>query len=119
MTIYKPFSVVDVPFPLVDPMEQKRRPALVLSDSSFQTANGAVVPAMITSAERTSWSGDIPLRDWQKAGLKKPSILHWKIFTLDTSLIVGLRSTLSDYDQGMLRTGFAAHFAVLLGVTTK
>ncbi len=119
MTIYKPFSVVDIPFPFVDSIGQKRRPALVLSDTSFQTANGAVVLAMITSAERSSWSGDIPLRDWQVAGLKKPSILRWKIFTLDASLVAGLRSTLSEYDQSLVRNGFEAHFAALLGVTTK
>lgn len=96
MTIYKPFSVVDVPFPFLDLIGQKRRPTLVLSDPSFQFSNGAVVLAMITSAERSSWSGDIPLRDWRMAGLKKPSILRWKIFTLEVSLIAGFRSTLSD-----------------------
>ena len=113
MTIYKPFSVVDVPFPFVDSIDQKRRPALVLSDPSFQNANGSVVLAMITSAERSSWYGDIPLRDWREAGLKKPSIVRWKIFTLDAALITGLRSSLSVYDQDAVRNRFATLFSVI------
>jgi len=38
---------------------------------------------MMTSAERSYWETDIKLDDWQRAGLRKASIIRWKIFTID------------------------------------
>ena len=110
MTIYSPFSVVDVPFPFVDSGRQKTRPALVLSDTAFQAANAAVVLAMITSAERSAWFGDIALRDWREAGLQKPSILRWKVFTIESVLIARARAPLSAYDAIAVRNGFRMTF---------
>ena len=107
MTIYEPFAVVDVPFPFVDSSRQKNRPALVLSNPAFQKANGAIVLAMITSAERRSWKFDAALADWGMAGLKKPCVIRWKLFTLDAALIRRLRGHLSDRDKGTARKGLA------------
>jgi mRNA interferase MazF len=110
MTIFEPFTVVDVPFPFVDLFLQKNRPALVLSNAAFQRANGATILAMITSAERSSWKSDSALADWRMAGLKKPCVIRWKLFTLDAALIRGLRGHLSDRDRGAAREGFAELF---------
>ena len=108
--IYEPFAVVDVPFPFVDSFRQKSRPALVLSNSTFQKANGAMILAMITSAERSSWKFDAALADWRMAGLKKPCLIRWKLFTLDAALIRGLRGHLSERDIGAAREGFGEVF---------
>ena len=110
MTIYEPFAVVDVPFPFVDSFRQKSRPALVLSNSAFQKANGVIILSMITSAERSSWKFDSALTDWRVAGLRKPCVIRWKLFTLDAALIRGLRGHLSDRDRGMAREAFAELF---------
>jgi mRNA interferase MazF len=111
MTIYDPFAVVDVPFPFVDSTRQKIRPALVLSGSAFQKANGALVLAMITSAERSSWKFDSALADWRTEGLKKPGVIRWKIFTLDAALIQALRGHLSDGDRERAKKVFAEVFS--------
>ena len=110
MTIYESFAVVEVPFPFIDSLRQKNRPALVLSSSAFQKANGALVLAMITSAERGSWKFDAALSDWRMAGLKKPCVIRWKLFTLDAALIRGLRGHLSDRDSGAVRKGLTEVF---------
>ena len=110
MTIYEPFAVVDVPFPFIDSLRQKSRPALVLSSPAFQKANGALVLAMITSAERSSWKFDAALANWRIAGLKKPCVIRWKLFTLDAALIRGLRGHLSRHDIGVVKARFAEVF---------
>ena len=56
--------------------------------SAFQKANGAIVLAMITSAERSPW----------------------KLFTLDAALIRSHRGHLSDRDRGVAISGFAEVF---------
>ncbi len=103
MTICRPGDVVDVPFPFIDAPEKKLRPALVLSDQHFQQASGAIILMMITSAVRSRWDSDIVLDDWQAAGLRKASILRFKIFTLDEQLVGSRRGTLSDKDQQKVR----------------
>ena len=110
MTIYEPFAVVDVPFPFIDSPRQKSRPALVLSNRSFQQSNNALILAMITSAERGAWAHDVALADWRAAGLKKSCVLRWKIFTLDSTLIAGLRGKLSDRDGTAVRKVFTEVF---------
>jgi hypothetical protein len=59
--------------------------------SGSARTSGAIVLMMVTSAERSHWETDIELDDWQRAGLRKSSILRWKIFTLDEQLIVSRR----------------------------
>jgi mRNA interferase MazF len=106
MTIYEPGTVVDVPFPFIKKERSKTRPALVLSSPTFQSACGACVLAMITSAERSAWPNDVLLADWRGAGLRKPSLLRWKIFTLDDALILGVRGALSPADWTRVRASF-------------
>lgn len=97
--IYKPFSVVSVPFPFTDANQQKRRPALVLSAREFQQKNGHVSLAMITTAKHSSWLGDHRILDLKKAGLPIESIVRQKIFTLDIRLIEKELGFLSHEDQ--------------------
>lgn len=58
---------------------------------------------MVTSAERSHWESDIELSDWQSAGLRKTSMVRWKLFAIDEQLIVSRRGTLSPRDQGKIR----------------
>lgn len=97
--IYKPFSVVLVPFPFTDADHQKRRPALVLSTHDFQQKNGHVSLAMITTAKHSSWFGDHTISDLKKAGLPVESIVRQKIFTLDSRLIEKQLGVLSEEDE--------------------
>jgi len=98
--IYKPFDVVVVPFPFTDLKEDKRRPALVLSDDkNFNNHSGNCVLAMITSQNNPDWPLDTPIRSIRKSGLKAPSKVRMKLFTLDNRLIIKKIGQLSNKDQ--------------------
>jgi hypothetical protein len=43
--------------------------------------------------------------------LKKPSIVRWKIFTLDESLIMGRRGRLAEEDLAKVRQALVAIFS--------
>ena len=70
--ICKPFDVVEVPFPFSDMPRAKRRKALVLSEHSFNEKNGCSILMMITSATHSRWHLDVPIVDWNRAGLRPP-----------------------------------------------
>jgi mRNA interferase MazF len=79
--------VVIVPFPFSTQLGQKRRPALVLSESAFNR-HGYSVLAMITTAGHHPWPGDVNLTGLKAAGLNTPCLVRLKLFTLDNRLIV-------------------------------
>jgi mRNA interferase MazF len=86
---YKPFDVVVVPFPFTDIKADKRRPALIISNNvNLNKKSGHAVLAMITSQKNPEWPLDTPITDNAKAGLKAPSKVRIKLFTLDNRLIV-------------------------------
>jgi mRNA interferase MazF len=98
--IYEQFDVVIVPFPFTDSSATKRRPALVLSDLiEFNTNARHTVMAMITTASHAPWPLDISIQDLGSAGLKQPSTIRMKLFTLDNSLIIRQIGQLSLSDQ--------------------
>ena len=111
MTAFEAGDLVDVPFPFIDTGTTKLRPALVLSTSEFQRKTGACVLSMVTSAERSRWENDLTIDSWSQAGLKKPSIIRWKIFTLDESLITGLRGRLAGEDLNRVRQALGEVFS--------
>jgi mRNA interferase MazF len=82
------WDVVRVPFPFTDRSAAKRRPALVLSNEAFNAASGHTVMAMITKRDSRAWPQDYDVRQWAEAGLKLPSWIRMKIFTLENTLII-------------------------------
>jgi mRNA interferase MazF len=93
------FTVVRVPFPFTDRNATKNRPALVLSDAAaFNTPAGHSVMAMITSQGNAPWPLDCPIADLGAAGLPAPSLVRFKLFTLDHRLVRGELGVLSATD---------------------
>ncbi len=104
MPTYSPGDVVVVPFPFSDRASSKRRPALVCSAAAFNDSAHHLVLAMITTASHRKWPGDAVIRDLAAAGLPVPSIVRWKLFTLDTSLVLRRAGALSARDRATCRT---------------
>jgi mRNA interferase MazF len=88
-TIFKPWTVVEVPFPFIDKAIAKKRKALVVCTQSYQKKTGACILAMITSAENSSWPNDVKIEKYSVAGLKKPCVVRLKVFTIESSLVIG------------------------------
>ena len=99
---YDAYEIVKVPFPFTDTKTTKVRPALILSSAkSFNSKIGLSMMAMITciQPDRELWPSDIVIENLQLAGLPVPSIIKFKIFTLDHRLIMGRLGNLSKRDK--------------------
>ena len=108
---YEPLEVVVVPFPFTDRRAEKRRPALVVSSGEFNRMHQQLILAMITSAQGPTWSSDVELADWRKAGLTVPCKVRLKLFTLENSLILRRVGVLSGEDAAAIRATFARFLA--------
>ena len=91
------FEVVVVPFPFTDSDQSVKRPAVVISRRAFN-AEGHTVMAMITDARNQAWPLDIHI-DYQAAGLKMPSVVRMKFFTVDNRLVIRSIGRLSPVDR--------------------
>ena len=101
------FDVVVVPFPFTDRAQQKRRPALVLSNAAFNKQSGHSVMAMITSVGNAPWPLDVKIANLKAAGLPAASVVRMKMFTLDNQFVIGKAGRLSKSDQAQVERSFA------------
>ena len=96
--ILRPYVVVVVPFPYSDRLSEKRRPALIVSNTEVPEMLGRVWLAMITSVQ-ASELGDVAIGDLSKAGLPVASTIRCsKIATLDAHRIIRSIGELSEPD---------------------
>lgn len=108
---FEAFCVVRVPFPFTDREAVKNRPALVLSRSQvFGVPSGHSVMAMITSASNAPWPLDCRITDLESAGLPAPSVVRFKLFTLDHRLVRGRLGTLAEVDMRAVQRAMAKLF---------
>ena len=96
-------DVVIVPFPFVDHPVVKIRPALVLSVRRFNADEGQSLLAMITTAARSHWTSDCPIRELEPAGLKTASVVRLKLFTFENAVIGRRLGSLADQDFTAVR----------------
>jgi mRNA interferase MazF len=71
MTTFNPGAVVLIDFPHTDGAQGKPRPALVILD----TGDADVMLARITTQQQSAIY-DVPISDWQPAGLRSPSTVR-------------------------------------------
>ena len=104
------FDIVVVPFPFSEAAGSKRRPALVLSSTAFNSA-GHTVLAMITTSGHRPWPGDCAVTDIQSAGLPRPCIVRLKLFTLDNRIILRRIGRLAKRDIAGVKAALDTHLA--------
>ena len=91
---FRAYDVIIVPFPYVDRLAEKRRPALVISSSALASF-GVLWVAMITSAANDAWTCDVPIADLERAGLPAASVVRTaKIACIEPGRIVRRSGTL-------------------------
>ena len=108
LVICNRWDIVVVPFPFSDRAAEKRRPALVLSDRTFNGA-GHTVLAMVTTRGHHPWPGDCMLEDHDDAGLPLPCLVRLKLFTLDNRVILRRIGHLSDADRKRVEAKLEEH----------
>lgn len=74
MTKFNRGDLILVEIIFSDGLGAKLRPALVLSDNDFNKSRDEVIISAITSNVRQTYKGDTEISNWEKAGLKVPSI---------------------------------------------
>lgn len=112
--IYKPFDVVVVPFPFTDSPKAKKRPALVLSQTTdFGKIIGHTILAMITSQKNEPWPLDVVIKNKKSSGLAAPSVVRMKLFTLDNRFILRKTGHLSKADQARIKQSLLKIFDYL------
>jgi mRNA interferase MazF len=93
-------DVVLVRFPFTNQTEAKQRPAVVVSNRSYnETRPDIVVMAITTNLD----PGEVLIADWQSAGLLRPSALKPLFATFEKSLIVRQFGTLNFDDRMALK----------------
>jgi len=107
--IYKPYSIVVVPFPFTDKVETKRRPALVLSSTLHQQQTEHITLMMITSAKRSIWSNDYQIKSLTGTGLHSASIIRQKLFTIDSRLVMESIGKLAEQDSKKVKALLKQH----------
>ncbi|HEY5412688.1 MAG TPA: type II toxin-antitoxin system PemK/MazF family toxin [Caulobacteraceae bacterium] len=106
-----PFEVGDVvlvPFPFTSQDASKQRPAVVVSSRAYNVERPDVMLMAITSQLRpTPALGEVWLRNWQAAGLLKPSAVKPVIATLEQRLIIRSLGVLHKDDKATLRAALS------------
>lgn len=105
-------DVVLIPFPFTDLSATKTRPAVVVSSAVYQSVRPDLLLAYVSSQISQAVSPiDYILRDWQQAGLLKPSFVRPKVAAIEPALIVHQVGQLSERDMDevdrRLRTAMA------------
>ena len=109
MSDYSFGTVVLVAFPFTDQIATKQRPAVVISSATYQHERPDLIILAITSQLRATVAfGEASVKDWQAAGLIKPSALKPIVTTIETRLVRKALGTLSPNDQQRLKAVIAA-----------
>lgn len=97
-------DVVLVPFPFTDQSGAKKRPAVIVSGSGYNTGRRDLLIMAITSQIRTPLGfAEAFVADWQVAGLIKPSVFKPIFTTIERGLVNRSMGQLSAADLRTLR----------------
>ena len=110
--LFNQFDIIKVPFPFTDQQITKKRPALVVSTQGYQQSHHHLMLLMITSAKLSSWCDDINITNYQAVGLPNPSIIRFKLFSLDDRFALGKLGILSSEDQILVKSRLSHHLAL-------
>ena len=114
MTSYSRGDVILVDIAFSGASGSKRRPAVVISTSNFNSAGIKLIVAAVTGNVSPPFRpGDTLLKEWSAAGLVKPSAVRGVLATVDKSDVARKLGVLSgsdfaDVEQGVAKgLGFA------------
>ncbi len=103
MTSYSFGDVVLVPFPFTNHSGKKKRPAVVVSSLVLHDESLDLVIMAVTTQVRASSSLEVPVKDWQGAGLLKPSVIKPVFATIERRLVIKKLGSLQPSDLKSLR----------------
>jgi mRNA interferase MazF len=93
-----PGAVVITHIRFTEGTETKKRPAVVLTDSSYHDSRADAVVVALSTQRGAIYYGDCDLHDWRDAGLPRPTKAKGVIQTIDRSTIERRLGVLSSSD---------------------
>lgn len=84
---YRRGDVIAVPYDYSDLTGGKVRPAVIVSSDTYNSARPDVVAAGISTQIGKATVYDHILADWNRAGLRYPSLVRGRLLTLEQSLV--------------------------------
>ena len=113
MTHYNRGDVVLVPFPFSDQTTAKKRPAVIISSSTYNDTSRDIVIMAITSQARGNIGiGECMIEGWQSAGLLKSSAIKSAISTIEQGLVLKILGRLSPQRPIFIREGTKGTFGL-------
>ncbi len=104
MTSFKFGDVVLVPFPFTDQTSIKKRPAVVVSSAFYHQTHADIILMAITSQRQAAtFANNLDVKDWQSAGLLKPSVIKPIISTIEKRLVLKKLGSLQQEDLDELQ----------------
>lgn len=104
MTTYNFGDIILVPFPFTDQTTSKKRPAAVISSDAYNNDRPDIILMAVTSQMRhLGKTGDAEVKDWQEAGLLKPSLIKPILTTIEKNLVLNKLGSLSVKDRHTLQ----------------
>jgi mRNA interferase MazF len=98
-------DVVLVPFTFTNQGGVKWRPAVVVSSDVYNQGPDVMIASITSNLGALAHPGDYQVRDWQAAGLLRPSLAQTKIATIEASLIGRKLGVLGADDMAALDKG--------------
>lgn len=103
MTTFSFGDIVLVPFPFTDQTAVKKRPAVVISSKDYNRHRPDIILLAVTSQMGSAnFYGDMAVRQWQRAGLLKPSVIKPISTTVEKRLVLKTLGRLTEEDRGTL-----------------
>jgi mRNA interferase MazF len=97
-------DVVPVPLPFTDQTGSKKRPAVVVSSTKYQTQRRDLVIMAVTSQIRSRPAfAEFVVADWKEAGLIAPSAVKPVLATIEKRLVLKKLGQLQPPDVRSLR----------------
>ncbi len=100
MTTYSFGDIVLVPFPFTDQSNTKKRPAVIISSDQYNRQRPDIIIMAVTSQMQSAdYFGDMTIRQWQQAGLLKPSVIKPIFTTVEKGLVLKKLGNMSNNDR--------------------
>ncbi len=100
MTTYSFGDIVLVPFPFTDQSTTKKRPAVIISSDQYNRQRPDIIIMAVTSQMQSAdYFGDMTIRQWQQAGLLKPSVIKPIFTTVEKGLVLKKLGNMSNNDR--------------------
>lgn len=113
MINYKPGDIILAEIIFEEGIQSKKRPALILSTEDYHFNRQDVIITAITSNTTRILFGDTLINDWEKAGLKFPSLVTSIIQTIKSSMIIKKLGILSKKDFDKVKTNLGKSLIIM------